>query len=194
VAAPLDSDAAQCLLALARQSLIGAAQGKIPDLNVGDLPPALSRPRGCFVTLTDHGALRGCVGHVVTKAPLYRAVVDNTHSAARRDPRFPPVRPDEVDTIRIEISVLTDPRRLQFASPEELLSQLTPFEDGVVLDMGCREATFLPQVWTHLPGKTEFLNQLALKAGCRASAWRDAQAAVSVYRVESFAEPSLMVT
>jgi AMMECR1 domain-containing protein len=96
---------------------------------------------------------------------------------------------DELDSVTIEISILTEPQSLIFASPEELLDKLHPNEDGVWLKIGARGATFLPQVWSQVPGKLEFLNLLACKAGCPASAWRDADATVALYRVEAFAEP-----
>ena len=69
--------------------------------------------KACFVTLTENGALRGCIGHILPQEALYQAVVDNARNAATRDSRFPPVQPDEVDKIKIEISVLTEPQPLQ---------------------------------------------------------------------------------
>jgi hypothetical protein len=177
------------LLTLARKSLLCAAtNGTLGDLNVGEMSPNLSKNRACFVTLTIQGALRGCVGHILPQESLYKAVVDNTQSAARRDPRFEPVKPEEVDRIKIEVSVLSEPQPLRFGSPEELLSKLKPYEDGVVLRIGSRGATFLPQVWAQIPEKAEFLNQLSLKAGCAASAWREGETSVSIYHVESFEE------
>ncbi len=148
----------------------------------------LNEIRACFVTLTKGGELRGCIGHIQPIESLANAVVDNARSAALRDPRFPPVRPDEVEQLSIEISVLTLPRPLTFASPEELLSLLQPHRHGVVLEIENRRSTFLPQVWAQLPDKTRFLEQLSLKAGADRSAWRGKDVRVSVYEVESFAE------
>jgi AmmeMemoRadiSam system protein A len=105
-----------------------------------------------------------------------------------RDTRFPSVQPDELDQIRIEISVLTDPQPLPFTSPDDLLSKLHPNEDGVLLHIGPRTATFLPQVWAQLPDKAEFLNHLSQKAGCESSAWRGKDVSVSIYHVECFEE------
>ena len=134
------------------------------------------------------GALRGCIGHIHPQESLYKAVMDNAGSAALRDPRFLPVRPDEVDKIKIEISVLTEPKPLEFSSPEDLLSKLRPYEDGVVLRIGPAMATFLPQVWAQIPDKVQFLSHLSQKAGCEPSAWRGKDASVSIYHVESFEE------
>ena len=160
-----------------------------PQLNAADVSPMLARTTACFVTLTENGALRGCVGHIVPQEPLYRAVVDKAQNAALRDGRFPPVRSDEVDRIKIEISVLTDPQPLPFNSPEELLGKLHPHADGVVLRIGPCSATFLPRVWELYPDKVEFLNRLAEKAGCPPSAWRGRDTSISVYHVETFEEP-----
>jgi AmmeMemoRadiSam system protein A len=106
-----------------------------------------------------------------------------------RDPRFPPVRPDEVKGIHIEISVLTEPQPLSFSSPEDLLNKLQPGQDGVVLQIGPNRATFLPQVWEQLPDKVQFLNDLAQKAGCAPGDWRGKNVSVSIYHAEAFGEP-----
>jgi AmmeMemoRadiSam system protein A len=148
----------------------------------------LSETKACFVTLTENGELRGCIGHIVPLEALYRAVVDNARNAATRDTRFQPVRPEEVAKIKIEISVLTEPQPLSFKSPEDLLNKLEPGEDGVVLRIGSARATFLPQVWEQLPDKVEFLNHLAQKAGCAPDDWRGRNVGVSIYHVEAFAE------
>ena len=80
------------------------------------------------------------------------------------------------------------PQPLPFSSPEDLLGKLRPNEDGVLLHIGPRTATFLPQVWAQLPDKAEFLNHLSQKAGCESSAWRGKDVSVSIYHVEGFEE------
>lgn len=179
------------LLNLARKTLARAAANpgcSGPQLRVQAVPSKLAETKGCFVTLTEHGELRGCIGHIFPKEPLYQAIEDNVRDAATRDPRFLRVQPKEVDKIKIEISVLTKPQPLWFHSPEDLLDQLQPYDDGVVLQIGSRSATFLPQVWERIPDKIEFLNQLSEKAGYEPSAWRGGEASVSVYHVEAFKE------
>lgn len=178
------------LLDLARKTLTRmVTNGALPEVNRQDLPPELAAPKACFVTLTEKGQLRGCIGHIFPQEPLYQAVEDNARSAARQDPRFLPVQAAEIGDIKIEVSVLTEPQPLPFKSPEDLLARLQPHEDGVVLRIGSHSATYLPQVWDQLPDKTEFLNQLAEKAGCAPSAWRDKDTAVFIYHVEAFKEP-----
>lgn len=179
------------LLDLARRTLTCAATN--PGLagfevNAKDVPPKLAETRACFVTLTEASELRGCIGHILPQEPLYQAVVDNARNAATRDPRFLPVQPGETDKIKIEISVLTEPQPLPFSSPEDLLGKLKPEEDGVLLQIGSRGATFLPQVWEQLPDKVEFLDHLAQKAGCAPNDWRGRNVNVSIYHVEAFKE------
>ena len=177
------------LLALARKTLATVtAGGSASAVAEKDLPPKLAEKKACFVTLTKDGALRGCIGHLTAIEPLHQAVAENARNAALRDPRFPPVQADELGKIKIEISVLTEPQPLAFSSPENLLSKLHPNEDGVLLHLGPRTATFLPQVWTQLPDKVEFLEHLSQKAGREASAWRGKDVSVSIYHVECFEE------
>jgi AmmeMemoRadiSam system protein A len=140
------------------------------------------------VTLTEHGELRGCIGHIFPKEPLYRAIMDNARNAALSDPRFPPVGINELDKIDVEVSVLSEPAPLKFDGPGDLLAKLQPHKDGVVLQIGQNMATFLPQVWEQLPERAEFLNHLSLKAGCAADAWRGPKTSVQIYHVEAFKE------
>ena len=179
------------LLDLARRTLTCVVTN--PDLsgfavNARGMPPQLSETKACFVTLTENGELRGCIGHIFPQESLYQAVVDNARNAAIRDPRFVPVQPGEAGKIKIEISVLTEPKPLPFTSPEDLLDKLQPDKDGVVLKIDGRGATFLPQVWEQLPDKVEFLNHLSEKAGCAPGDWRGKDVSVSIYHVEAFKE------
>lgn len=177
------------LLDLARKTLTSVtAGGSLPKVAAIDVPPKLTEKKACFVTLTKNGTLRGCIGHLMAMEPLHLAVAENARNAALRDPRFPSVEPGELGQIKIEISVLTDPQALPFSSPDDLLSKLHPNEDGVLLHLGPRTATFLPQVWAQLPDKVEFLNQLSQKAGSEASAWRGPGVSVSIYHAECFEE------
>jgi hypothetical protein len=177
------------LLELARKSLKEVVTtGNLPKVDASGFPQKFNEPKGCFVTLTINGMLRGCIGHIMPQQPLYRAVMENAQSSATRDPRFPPVRADELGKIEIEISVLTVPQPLQFSSPEDLLNKLQPHKDGVVLQIAGRGATYLPQVWEQIPDKVEFLNSLAQKAGCPANAWRGPGTQVLIYHAEPFKE------
>jgi AmmeMemoRadiSam system protein B/AmmeMemoRadiSam system protein A len=176
------------LLELARKSLDAAARGEKAPPVPAAISESLRQPRACFVTLTIDGQLRGCIGSLAPEEPLAEAVVRRARSAALEDPRFPPVTPDEVKRTHIEISVLSLPRPLEFASPEDLLAKLRPGVDGVVLSVGPERATYLPQVWKEIPSKEEFLGSLSRKAGLDASAWKSPEAKVETYQVEAFEE------
>lgn len=185
----LAADERKYLLTLARKTLASVtAGGSVPEVAEKDVPPKLAEKKACFVTLTKDGALRGCIGHLTAMEPLHQAVAENARNAALRDPRFSPVQSEELDKIKIEISVLTEPQPLAFSSPDDLLSKLHPNEDGVLLHIGPRTATFLPQVWAQIPDKVKFLEYLSQKAGGEASAWRGKDVSVAIYHVECFEE------
>ena len=180
------------LLRLARQTIEEViTTGRMPEIGSAGLSNSLTEPKGCFVTLDKDGELRGCIGHIFPQEPLYRAVMDNARSAALEDPRFRPVQAEELTSIEIEISVLTFPQLLRFDSPEDLLRKLRPHVDGVVLKIGLRQATFLPQVWEQLPDKETFLAHLAAKAGLPPTAWRNPGTQVLTYQVDAFKESEM---
>ncbi|HEY5911573.1 MAG TPA: AmmeMemoRadiSam system protein B [Verrucomicrobiae bacterium] len=177
----------QFMLELARKTVASAVTTNL-EPEVKNPPEKTTRKGACFVTLTKAGTLRGCIGNLIAQGPLYQAIIDNARGAALRDPRFPPVSPGEVNEVKIEVSVLSEPQPLPFKSPDDLLGKLKPFEDGVLLRIGGRTATFLPQVWAQLPDKVDFLDHLAQKAGCERGAWRGKETSVSIYHVECFEE------
>jgi len=156
--------------------------------NIESIPDIFSEKRGTFVTLTRGGHLRGCIGHIMPQEPLLESVEDNAVSAAFRDPRFPPMTRDEWDGVKIEVSVLTDPKPLSYSDAHDLLDKLRPGVDGVIIKKGYHLATFLPQVWEQLPGKEEFLNHLCMKAGLPGDAWKKGDLEVSTYQVQAFEE------
>ncbi len=177
------------LLDLARKTIAAAVNEKmIPRIDVGSVPKKLTEEKGCFVTLTKGGRLRGCIGYIFPKEPLYKAVAQMTYNAAMKDKRFKPVTKDELDEIHIEVSVLTVPKQLKFTSPEELLLKLRPQIDGVVLRLGSRQSTYLPQVWKQMPDKMVFLTRLSLKAGIDPEAWRKGYVTMLIYQAEAFEE------
>lgn len=157
------TDLGQLLLARARQAIAHhLGYGAAPD--TGDDARLASRG-ATFVTLKKRGELRGCIGSLRAQRPLAEDVVTNAIAAASRDPRFPPVSTEELDEIEVEVSLLSEPEFLEFRDEPELLAQLKPGEDGLILFAGCRSATFLPQVWEQLPEPRDFLAALKHKAG-----------------------------
>jgi AmmeMemoRadiSam system protein A len=131
----------------------------------------LQQPGASFVTLTQQGALRGCIGSLEAWRPLAEDVRANALAAAFRDPRFPPLTADEVPNTRIEVSLLTPAEPLPCRDEADALVQLRPHIDGIILSAGRHCATFLPQVWEQLPEPAVFLAQLKRKAGLAADYW-----------------------
>lgn len=173
------------LLRLARNSLNAAVQKKAVA-DTAAVPEILKDHRGCFVTLTSKGDLRGCIGYIEPIKPLYQAVTENAENAALKDPRFPPVTAKELSGIKVEVSVLSKPQPLNFSTPDELLKKLIPGVHGVILRKGPFQSTYLPQVWEELPDKIRFLEHLSLKAGMPGDGWKISE--VRVYTAEHFSE------
>ncbi len=129
--------------------------------------------RATFVTLTIGGQLRGCIGMLEACRPLAEDVANNAYAAAFEDPRFPPLTKKEFEKLEIHISVLSPPEEMLFSSEEDLLRQIRPGIDGLILQEGFRRGTFLPSVWGELPEKELFWAHLKLKAGLSAAYWAD---------------------
>jgi AmmeMemoRadiSam system protein A len=150
--------------------------------------PKFSERRGTFVTLTIDGRLRGCIGHIVPRETLWDGVKGNAIQAAFRDPRFPPLSKNELGRVKIEVSILTEPRPLPYSDADDLKRKLKPGSDGVIIKKGYHQATFLPQVWEQLPEREDFLTHLCLKAGLSGDAWKHKKIEVSTYQVQAFEE------
>jgi uncharacterized protein len=136
-----------------------------------DFGEALARPGASFVTLKIEGQLRGCIGRLESDGPLVRGVARNAYAAAFDDPRFGPLTEAEFARTDVTISVLSEPSPVTFDSEEDLLRQLRPGVDGLVLEAGRCRGTFLPAVWQTLPEPRRFLDQLKVKAGLHPDAW-----------------------
>ncbi len=173
------------LLTLARECL-NASVNNLPIPSPQKIEGIASENRGCFVTLTMNGSLRGCIGYIDPIMPLYKAVIENARNAAIMDPRFSPVTKKEIPSITIEISALTIPKELTYKDPDDLIRKLKPQIDGVILQKGYCQSTFLPQVWEQLPDKIQFLEHLSMKAGLSRDDWKTAN--YKVYTVEHFEE------
>jgi AmmeMemoRadiSam system protein A len=177
------------LLRVARQAIEYALFEKKGDVtDDADSSPRFSEKRGTFVTLTMGGSLRGCIGHIIPQETLIEGVKVNAINAAFRDPRFRPLSRNEFGKMRIEVSILTEPRPLSYSDAHDLLSRLNPGVDGVIIRKGFYQATFLPQVWEQLPDKNAFLTHLCMKAGLDAEAWKNERLEVSTYQVQAFEE------
>ncbi|MCS7179144.1 MAG: AmmeMemoRadiSam system protein A [Anaerolineae bacterium] len=186
---PLSSEDRRYLLTLARQTIARTLEGQEPPkVDLDAVSEVLRRPGASFVTLTQQGELRGCIGSIEPRRPLVLDVQENAVAAAFHDPRFPPLAHWELERTHIEISVLTPPQPLEYEGPTDLLTRLRPGVDGVIIERGWHRATFLPQVWEKLPDPREFLAHLCLKAGLPPDDYRRPGLRVYTYQVDSFEE------
>jgi AmmeMemoRadiSam system protein A len=178
------------LLTLARKSIASYLEDKtIPQIKKNDVDPVLAEKRGVFVTLTLNSRLRGCIGSIIPEKTLFEEVIDNAVNAAFEDPRFDPLRREELSFIKIEISVLTTPQKLEYKDSADLVRKLRPNIDGVIISKSpFNKATYLPQVWEDLPVAEDFLSNLCLKAGISSEAWEQDHLKVETYQAEHFEE------
>lgn len=162
------------LLQTARASIEhGLAHGAPLALEAQHFAPVLQADRACFVSLHLDAQLRGCIGSLEAQRPLIVDVAENAYAAAFRDPRFPPLSAAEFAALDVEISILSPPQALQFSDETELLEQLRPGEDGLILEVDHYRSTFLPVVWESLPERRAFVGQLKRKAGLTADYWSE---------------------
>jgi uncharacterized protein len=186
---PLNEDERRVLLNLARETIERVTQGKsLPEIILEDYSPNLREHGASFVTLTESGELRGCIGALEAYQPLVQDVCEHAAAAALEDYRFQPVRAKEVTDIHIEISRLTPAQSFTYKDPQDLLTGLRPGIDGVILRDGNRRATFLPQVWEQLPDAEDFLTHLCKKMGSPGNLWKHQVLSVFTYQVEEFHE------
>jgi AmmeMemoRadiSam system protein A len=172
-----------------RQELLRIARATLREwLATGYMPPgaphrkSLLVPAGAFVTVHVGGELRGCMGRVDADTPLYLAVEQLAVAAATRDPRFESVRLEELNDVRIEISILSP---LRTGTPDEIEIG----RHGLVVTRGPRRGLLLPQVATHYSwDRDRFLDETCSKAGLPPGAWRDPATRLEIFTAEVFGE------
>ncbi len=182
-----DSRLGQVLLGLARTAI--ATELGLPSQEQSEAygSPRLEAPAASFVTLTLEGQLRGCIGSLDAYRPLRQDVEENARAAAFRDPRFAPLTQDEFAHIGVEVSLLGQPVTIACSSQADLLAQLRPGQDGLIVEHAGQRATFLPQVWDTLPQPQDFLRELKRKAGLPENFW-DETLHFARYEVEKWQE------
>jgi uncharacterized protein len=173
------------LLAIARAAIAKALDA--PE-DAPEDAPWLQEPGASFVTLTQNGRLRGCMGSLEARRPLLDDVKDNAVAAAVRDWRFSPLTPEELPITRIEVSLLSPLEPMTFTNEASAMAQLRPGVDGVVFECGRYRSTFLPQVWAQLPTPLEFMARLKYKSGLSADFWSD-EVRLQRYSVQKWKEP-----
>ena len=185
----------EVLLEIARESILEELTGeKLIDKSYYLRKyPELAREQAVFVTINKRQAkpneevLRGCIGSLLPLRPLIDDVIYNAKAAAFQDPRFPPLSMEEFRQIRIEISVLSIPEKVEYRDADDLKNKIIPGKHGVVLQLSGRRATFLPQVWEQLPDFDLFFQHLCIKAGLPGNCL-DFHPEISRYEVTIFEE------
>lgn len=174
----------QTLLSLARATLDNYTRsGRLPEVKDGTFSPRLREKYGVFVTLHKNGELRGCIGHILPKAPLWKAVMENAVNSGFRDFRFPPLREEELKEVSLEVSVLSPLRRI--SGPEEFQVG----REGILIRLGNSSAVFLPQVATEQGwDREQTLCHLCRKAGLPWYAWWNKDMEFHVFTTTVFRE------
>jgi AmmeMemoRadiSam system protein A len=182
----LGPDAGVILLRLARAAVVAAATGQarsLADVLPAEPPDELLAPAAAFVTLHQHGELRGCIGSLATDRPLWRNVLSAAIGAAVDDPRFAPLRADDVPSVSIDVSVL---------GPATLLRDPAAFEPGMhgtIVERGGRRGLLLPEVATDQGwGLRSMLECTCRKAGLPVDAWREPGTSVYLFRTSRVSE------
>jgi AmmeMemoRadiSam system protein B/AmmeMemoRadiSam system protein A len=163
-------DPGEVLIPIAR-SAIGGVLGM--GFEAAEHHDFLHQHGACFVTLTRHGQLRGCIGSLQAHRKLLDDVKANAKAAAFLDPRFQPLTATELKTTLVEISLLSASEPMRFASEDDAVGQLRPGIDGVIFEYASHRGTFLPQVWEQLPDPRQFFSHLKRKAGLPPDFWAD---------------------
>jgi len=188
----LNEKQGQILLKLARKTIseeLGIKSKQEQISPASDLEEkSLQRRSGTFVTLKIRNQLRGCIGNLDASGPIIEGVKRNAINAAFNDFRFSPLTAKEFDKVEIEISILSEPKPLEYKDSNDLIKKLRPNVDGVIIRKGHASATFLPQVWEQLARPEDFLSHLCAKAGLPSDSWKNSKLEVLTYNVQYFEE------
>ena len=176
------------LIKLTRDSINAYFSGK--ELKINDeLKKTFSDKRGCFVTLTIDGELRGCIGFPEPVFPLYKAIVDAAKSAAFSDPRFSPLTEEEFKDVSVEISVLTKPELVKVGKAEDYLKKIKVGEDGLIIRGTYGSGLLLPQVFKEYNcDAKQALEMTCQKAGLSPDAWMDLSNKIYKFQAQIFSE------
>ncbi|MCP4373762.1 MAG: AmmeMemoRadiSam system protein A [Deltaproteobacteria bacterium] len=179
------------LVKLARRTIMEKLGRKMPADQARQLSAALkdsyfNERCGTFVTLKIDGRLRGCIGSLTSNESIRIGITRNALNAAFGDPRFPPLTASEFKNVDIEISILTQPKPIEYTDYSDLVAKLRVNTDGVILRKGRALATFLPQVWKQLPQPDVFLSHLCAKAGLSSDSWKNTKLEILTYQVQYF--------
>lgn len=177
------------ILELARKSIeFFVKYGKEYEIDLDSLPNEFKELKGVFVSIYKDSELRGCIGYPYPIYPLAIAIIKAAKEACR-DPRFEPLRKDELDKIKIEVSILSELKRIdnKVKNRKEILNILDK-NKGYVIVRGFNVGLFLPQVWKVLPNKKDFIENLCLKAGLNKDCWLDEKTEIYEFEAEIISE------
>ena len=171
----------------------GAIESEIFNRNLPScelLPPRFKENGAVFVTIKNraNNSLRGCIGSLIAYRPLYDDIMTNAISSAFSDPRFEPLKLEELHLVKLELSILSEPKRINYSSFDDLLSKITPNVDGLIVKYEDKQATFLPSVWSEIPETEQFLMHLCEKAGLESQFYKTGKLDVYIYKAEKFEE------
>lgn len=160
------------LLGLARLAIVhGLNTNTRLNLVSGEYPERLHAIQSSFVTLEKKGYLRGCIGSLEAHRPLYEDVANHAYAASFSDPRFPKLTQQEYSQVQLSISILSPPEIMEVNSEEELIQNVRPGIDGLILSDASHRGTFLPSVWEQITSPEAFISELKLKAGFSKEYW-----------------------
>ncbi|MDG2284305.1 MAG: AmmeMemoRadiSam system protein B [Alphaproteobacteria bacterium] len=183
-----DADRKVLMDATKKALKFGVDNGRAPSVNYGPgVSKSLTAMRASFVSLKIAGRLRGCIGTVVAHQALLPDAVTNAYKAGFGDPRFGPLTDEELDQLDIEVSLLSFPRIMRFENEADLVRQVRPDMDGLILQDDGRRGLFLPSVWEGIPKAEDFISHLKRKAGFDVNHWSDGLR-VFRYTTETFGE------
>ena len=161
----------ETIIALAKAAIL-VALNQPDDFNLTEARnnfPLLNEDAAVFVTLRTkpNDELRGCIGSLTAYRPLYKDVIFNAQASALKDPRFKPLKKEELKRISIEVSLLSAPKELGYKNKKDLEGKIKPLVHGLILRQGMNQATYLPSVWEEIPKFDEFFSSLCQKAGLK---------------------------
>ncbi len=178
------------LLKIARRAIQKYFQDEgVFQIEEDELPQSLKEKNGTFVTIWKNNELRGCIGNLESEKPIYQSVIDNCIASALLDPRFTALKNDELNDIKIEISILSELKKLpNFTDHNSFLKYLNKYKPGLLIKKETYQATFLPQVWEDLNSAELFISHLCEKAGLEKDEWKKMDLEIYQYSAEVFKE------
>ena len=178
------------LLKIARRAMQRYFQDEgVFQVEKDELPQSLKEKKGTFVTLWKNNELRGCIGDLESEKPIYQSVIDNCLASALLDSRFTALKGDELNDIKIEISILSELKKLpNFTDYDSFLKYLNKYKPGLLIKKGAHQATFLPQVWEDLSSAELFISHLCEKAGLEKDEWKRMDLEIYQYSAAVFKE------